>query len=114
MENKRKDFVLLGRKAIIDYGHFKVQAEYFANNTFHWKTTFPTGQLREDDEKLSYKKLSDEQHFLSWIEKDGLTVSQVINTKEKTVSSFTSYPDEKSERGNRAGTALEGKIEFMD
>jgi len=79
----------------------------------HWKFTDNKGAVTEGDEKIDYKRLTDNLHFLNWIEKDGWTVSQIIDTKEGSVKAFWSFTDENSKRGKRSSMFVDGKFEFI-
>ncbi len=104
---------LFGRRARIEYPEFVAEVSYISAGELRWRTTAPDGTVAEGLETPFYRRLSENQHFLSWIESDGFTVSQVIDTKKLRVVGFGSYSDEASQRGRRAGTLLEGKIAFV-
>jgi hypothetical protein len=105
---------LFGRQARITYPQFVADVSYVSPTELHWKTTAPDGAVAEGREALAYERLSDSQHFLSWIEQDGFTVSQVIDTERLSVVAFGSYADGQSARGHRAGSLLKGTIAFRD
>ena len=107
------DYNLIGKNGKIVYPEFKAEVSYLTDSTLQWKTTDNNGVIHEGNETIVYKKLSDNLHFLNWIEQDGLTISQVIDTKNGTVHAFASFKDEKSTRGNRSAMALDGTFEFM-
>lgn len=116
-ENKARteaeDYAIIGKKALLVYPDFKAEVEYLSDSTLHWKTTSPDGKVNEADETVFYKKLNDHQFFLNWIEADGLSISQVIDAKAKTVTAFGTYADDKSPRGKRSSMHLEGTFEFV-
>jgi hypothetical protein len=103
---------LFGRRARIVYPQFTAEVTYTSPAELHWKTTAPDGTVAEGHEKPVYQRLSDHQHFLSWIEQDGFTVSQVIDTQRLMVVGYGSYADESSQRGHRSGNLLEGTLTF--
>lgn len=107
------DYSIIGKKALITYPEFKAEVEYLSDSSLHWKVTYNDGKVAEESEKISYKQLNDSQFFLNWIEKDGITVSQVIDPKQQKVTAFLSFNDPKSERGQRASNFLEGKFELI-
>ncbi|MCI9844716.1 MoaF-related domain-containing protein [Flavobacterium pectinovorum] len=100
---------LTGKKAKLIYPEFEAEVYYTSEKSLHWKTRDESGKTAEGDENVSYKKIGESQFFLNWIEKDGVTVSQVIDTKKGTVSVFLSYNDDKSSRGKRSADFIEGK-----
>lgn len=101
-------FVLIGKKAKLVYPDFEAEMEYLSEDQLHWKTVSATGEISEGIEKASYKQLNASQFFISWIEQDGLSVSQIIDMKEGKVFVFLTYADENSPRGKRAAQFMEG------
>ena len=117
MENKNTTletagFSLIGKKGIITFPEMKANVTYTSDSMLHWKTTDNKAVVAAGDEKISYKRLSDNLHFLNWIEKDGWTVSQIIDTKSGTVKAFWSFEDDKSTRGKRSSMFVDAKFEF--
>lgn len=107
-----KDYALIGKKGISTFPDMKAEISYASDSTMHWKTTNSKGEINEGDEKFSYEKLTDNLHFLNWVEENGYVISVVINTKDKKVNAFVTYADEKA-RGKRGSIAREGKFEFV-
>ena len=105
--------LLIGKSGKITFPEMTAEVKYLSDSTLHWKTTDNKGVVAEGDEKIDYKKLTDNLHFLNWIEKDGWTVSQIIDTKEGTVKAYWSFADEKSLRGKRTSLFVDGKFEFI-
>ena len=103
---------LIGRSATLTFPEMKAVVHYVNDSTLHWKTTDKNGIVAEGDEKMNYEKLSENLHFLNWIEKDGWTVSQVIDSKKGTVKAFWSFADETSLRGKRRSLFVDGTFAF--
>lgn len=112
METRKNDFSLVGKKGILTFSGMTAYVTYSSDSTLHWKTVNAQGVTNEGDEKISYKRLTENLHFLNWIEKDGFTVSQVIDTQNGTVKGFWSFNDAKSERGGRTAMFVDGKFVF--
>ena len=104
---------LIGNSGKITFPEMTAEVKYVNDSTLHWKTTDSKGIVAEGDEKMDYEKLTDNLHFLNWIEKDGWTVSQIIDTKKGTVKAYWSFADEKSIRGKRTSMFVDGKFEFV-
>ncbi|MCC9041418.1 MoaF N-terminal domain-containing protein [Myroides sp. M-43] len=102
---------LIGHKAEIQFPEMKATITYTDAETLHWSTIGEDGVKNEGDEKLSYKQLSNNLHFLNWIEKDGFTVSQIINTKTGEVTAFWSYD---GKDGNRESQYVTGSFTLID
>jgi hypothetical protein len=106
------DPTLVGRSAMITYPSFSVEISYLSTQKLRWKSKNSKGQLREETESISCKALNEHLFFVSWIEQDGFTVSQVIDTKKMEVNSFatSSAPDMPS---GRKPIILKGRFEFL-
>lgn len=103
---------IIGKQAILTYPDFTAEVSYLTDSTLHWKSKNGEGKVAEGHEKVSYKRLNKTQFFLNWIEQDGVTVSQVIDPEQKKATSYVSFPDENSKRGNRTAMFIEGVFEF--
>ena len=113
METKQElNYNLIGKRGVITFPEMKGEVNYLSDSTLHWETTDNKGVVAEGDEKISYQMLTDNLHFLNWIEKDGWIVSQIIDTKNGTVKAYWSFADETSTRGKRASMFVDAKFEF--
>ncbi|RZK40028.1 MAG: hypothetical protein EOO90_16620 [Pedobacter sp.] len=101
---------LIGKAGLVTFPQFKVSERFVSDSVLHWQIVDEKGTVTEADEKISFKKLNDHQFFVSWIEKTGLTVSQVLDVKNQIATAFVSRDDEKSERGQRSANFLEGSF----
>ena len=114
IQTEIRDFSLIGKKGKIIYDNFIAEVSYLSDSSLHWKTTgIKDGKVNEGDEKIFYKRLSENQHFLNWIEADGFVISQIIDTKKMTVDAFGSFSNEQ-DSGGRTGMLLNGKFEFVN
>ena len=104
------DFTLIGKKAKLTYPELTAEVQYISETQIHWKTTDKSGNVAEETDALTLKPLGNGQFFLNWIENDGTTVSQVIDTQKKTVSAYLTFSDE---TGKRVSQFLEGTFEIM-
>jgi|GEM_PF-1582242 len=100
---------IMGKSANLNYPGFKVTAHYIDENNLYWKTDTDEGH-----ETISYARLAANMHFLNWIEKDGIIVSQIIDCESNTVKSFLSREDAESNRGARSGILMSGVISFNE
>ncbi|MDO4880024.1 MAG: hypothetical protein Q3983_01975 [Capnocytophaga sp.] len=108
-EQKTEKISLIGEKATLVYPSLTAEVHYISENEIHWKTTDDQGQVAEQKNTLVYKPINATQFFLNWVEDDGTTVSQVIDTEKKTVSAFLTYSDE---TGKRIAQFLEGTFQI--
>jgi hypothetical protein len=106
------EFALIGKNGIIHFPEIKAEVTYTSEKSLYWKTTDGEGVVASANETIDYRQLTDNLHFLNWIEKDGWTVSQIIDTQAGTVKAFWSFNDDTSERGKRKSMFVEGKFEY--
>lgn len=106
-------FNIVGKKVEIQYPTMTAEVTYLSDSTLHWKTTID-GKVGEGDERVIYKPVGNGLYFINWIEKDGITVSQVADFKNNKISVYMSYHDHKSERGQRSADAFEGKLRLVE
>ena len=102
--------LLIGKKALLTYPSLKAEVQYLSDNQLHWKTTDSQGQVAEQTNALTLKAINPTQYFLSWVENDGTTVSQVIDTEKGTVTTYLTYED----KGKRLSELLEGSFELLN
>lgn len=112
--SKDVSYEIVGKTSIITFPEFSVEETFVSDSILHWRIVDEKGTVTEEDEKISYRKINNNQFFVNWIEKSGLTVSQVIDPKNGTATAFVSRADEKSERGQRASNFFQGTFEFKN
>lgn len=105
-----KEFSLTGKYITVTYPDMKAEITYTSDSTLHWKTIQENNQIAEGDEKMNYKCVGDSLFFINWIEKDGVTVSQVVDFKHEKVTVFLSMHDDNSSHGQRGSVFFEGKL----
>lgn len=101
---------IIGKQAILKYPALTAEVSYLSEKEIHWKTTDDKGQVAEQTNALTLKSINPTQYFLSWVENDGTTVSQVIDTEKGTVTAFLTY----EEGSKRVSQLLEGTFELAD
>ncbi|MGG6230484.1 phenolic acid decarboxylase [Tenacibaculum sp. SDUM215027] len=77
-----------GKSFEYNYGDYVYEVNFKSENTLHWKCVKGNEKGREADETYSKQKLNNYTLFISWVEEDGLGVSQVVNLKNNTVNTF--------------------------
>jgi len=103
------DITLIGHKATLSYPALTANVKYLNDSTIYWKTTDKKDSVAEGTNRMVVKKIDGTKFFVNWIEKDGTTVSQVIDVEKKTVEAFLTFDDAK---GKRIAKMLEGKYEL--
>jgi hypothetical protein len=102
------EITLIGHKALLSYPGLTANVKYLNDSTIYWKTTDEKDSVAEGTNRMVVKKIDGTKFFVSWIEKDGTTVSQVIDLEKKTVEAFLTCDDAK---GKRIAQTLEGTFE---
>jgi hypothetical protein len=114
LEKTPESIGIIGKTATITFPAFQVDETFVSDTVLHWKIVGEKGAITEGDEKVSFKKINDHQFFINWIEKTGLTVSQVVDPTKETVVSFISREDSQSASGKRAANFLEGTFKIKN
>ena len=102
------EITLIGHMATLSYPGLTANVKYLNDSTIYWKTTDEKDSVAEGTNRMVMKKIDGTKFFVSWIEKDGTTVSQVIDLEKKTVEAFLTFDDAK---GKRIAQMLEGTFE---
>lgn len=102
------EITLIGHKALLSYPGLTANVKYLNDSTIYWKTTDEKGSVAEGTNRMVMKKIDGTKFFVSRIEKDGTTVSQIINLEKKTVEAFLTFDDAK---GKRIAQTLKGTFE---
>lgn len=102
------EITLIGHMAMLSYPGLTANVKYLNDSTIYWKTTDEKDGVAEGTNRMVVKKIDDTKFFVSWIEKDGTTVSQIIDLEKKTVEAFLTFDDAK---GKRIAQMLEGTYE---
>lgn len=107
-KEKIKQYTLIGKTATISYPDFDAEIDYISTKKLHWKTIQKDGEIAEGTETIFYEQISPKEFFINWIERDGLTVSKIVNVETGEVNAFISYKNESDIRNKRSGVLLQG------
>lgn len=102
------EITLIGHMATLSYPGLTANVKYLNDSTIYWKTTDEKDSVAEGTNRMVMKKIDGTKFFVSWIEKDGTTVSQIIDLEKKTVEAFLTFDDAK---GKRIAQTLERTFE---
>lgn len=79
---------LSGKTLEYNYGDNMYVVNFKSEKELHWKCIKGDEKGKEAIETYSTLRLDNHTLFISWVENDGLGVSQVINLKNNTVKTF--------------------------
>lgn len=83
-----KSIPLVGKTLEYNYGKNVYQVQFKTAKDLHWKCMKGDEKGKEADETYVTQKLNDYTYFVSWVEADGLGVSQVVNLKDNVVHCY--------------------------
>lgn len=106
-------YALIGKRGQITFPEVVATVDYRSEKSVKWQTVDKNGTVSEASEVIDYDRVAPHLHFLNWIEKDGWTVSQIIDTKDGTVKAYWSFNDDKSERGHRSSIFVSGSFTYI-
>lgn len=79
---------LSGKNFEYNYGNFIYEVNFKSETELHWKCIKGDDKGNEANENYHTFRLNNSTLFISWVEKDGLGVSQVLNLEDKSVKTF--------------------------
>lgn len=85
---KEEPINLVGKKLEYNYGSYIYHLHFKTEDKLHWKCVEGDEKGKEADETYATQRLNNHTFFVSWIEADGLGVSQVINLKDHTINCY--------------------------
>lgn len=103
---------IVGHDAVLTYPSLRAEVKYLSEGQLHWKTTDDKGNVAEETDSASIKRISATQFFLHWVENDGTQVSQVIDLNTNTVRAYMTLPLADSTQKVGEMQYLEGKVEL--
>lgn len=83
-----KQIELVGKSLEYNYGEDVYQLQFQSDTSLHWKCVQGDEAGKEADETYATQRLNKHSFFVSWVEADGLGVSQVINLKDMTINCY--------------------------
>ena len=101
------DTTLVGKRLYLSFDGNSSVVEYLSPQHLYW---FSKDSVHGEKEGRDYyNSLHIEPHvfFVNWVERDGTTVSQVIDLKERTCQAFAIYSPKKDKR---VTVTLSGRI----
>ena len=104
---------IIGKNAVVTFPEMEAHVTYISETKLKWQTVGKDGQKMSGTEEVSYKRLSDGLHFINWIEQDGFTVSQIIDSEHGTVKAYWSFADATSSTGQRSSQFVDAKFRIL-
>lgn len=86
--NMEKPINLVGKKLEYNYGDYIYHLDFKTDTTLYWKCVEGDEKGKEADETYKTQRLNNHTLFVSWVEADGLGVSQVINLKDYKINCY--------------------------
>lgn len=80
--------VLSGKKLLYDYGDLQYEITFKNDTILNWNCVFGSEKGRTADERYYTQHIDNDKLFLTWIEKDGLGVNQVVNFEKDSVFAY--------------------------
>lgn len=83
-----KPMTLTGKKVEYNYGDYIYHLDFISEDQLRWECVEGDEKGKSDTEKYATQRLNDHTFFLSWVEADGLGVSQVLNMKDMKINCY--------------------------
>lgn len=85
---KDAEMTLIGKTLEYNYGKAIYHVTFNTAKNLHWKCIAGDEKGKEADETYVEQRLNGHTFFISWVEADGLGVSQVVNLKDLKVNCY--------------------------
>lgn len=79
---------ITGKSFEYNYGTIVYRIKFKSADVLHWWCVEGDEKGKEDEETYHLQQLNSDMFFISWIEKDGTGVSQVLNLNDMTIHCF--------------------------
>lgn len=105
-----------GKKVEVEYetgAHYLMT--YLSETELKWEALgeLAEGEAPEGVEPYVFYNISDGIYNINWIEKDGLTASQILDFNTHTVYAFLTWSDDQ-ERGGRGQVLQKGTFKLVE
>lgn len=103
---------LIGKRVRLIYPEYTTFESFQSDTSIIWTSIDTDGERDEGRESIHYRQIEENIHFISWINKEGEFVSQIIDTKALKVYTFT---EEHSSTGSlkKRGKMVTGEVRFQ-
>lgn len=104
------DTTLVGKRIHLSFEGNSSVVEYLSHQQLYWYSKDSVHGEKEGRD--NYRVLHIEPHvfFVNWVERDGTTISQVLDLKERTCQAFMTSNVYSARKDSRATAILSGKI----
>jgi hypothetical protein len=81
-----------GKKILLHYENgLEIRGDYRTANELQWEALSGPAKGEKGIEKIQSVEIAPDIYFINWLEKSGITVSQVLDFSKSTVSAFITY-----------------------
>ena len=81
-----------GKKILLHYENgLEIKGNYKSSTELHWEALSGPAKGEHGTEKIQTIEIAPDIFFINWLEKSGITVSQVLDFSKSTVSAFITY-----------------------
>ena len=108
------DTTLVGKRIHLSFEGNSSVVEYLSHQQLYW---FSKDSIHGEKEgRDTYNALHIEPHvfFVNWVERDGTTVSQILNLRERTCQAFITSNVYSVKKNARVTATLSGKITHIE
>ena len=104
------DTTLVGKRIHLSFEGNSSVVEYLSHQQLYWYSKDSVHGEKEGRDNYSVLHIEPHVFFVNWVERDGTTISQVLDLKERTCQAFMTSNVYSARKDSRATAILSGKI----
>ena len=104
------DTTLVGKRIHLSFEGNTSVVEYLSPQQLYWFSKDSIHGEKEGRENYNVLHIEPHVFFVNWVERDGTTISQVLDLKERTCQAFMTSNVYSARKDSRATAILSGKI----
>ena len=108
------DTTLVGKRIHLSFEGNRSVVEYLSHQQLYWFSKDSVHGEKEGRDNYSVLHIEPHVFFVNWVERDGTTISQVLDLKERTCQAFITSNVYSARKDSRATAILSGKITHIE
>lgn len=104
---------VIGKRIRLVYPELTVFESFKSDSTLGWTSVDIGGDREEGQENIRYQIVDEGVHFVGWVTKDGVVVSQIIDLRSMRAYTLISQPRTKGGGVDRKQKVLAGVVRLV-
>ena len=108
------DTTLVGKRIHLSFEGNTSVVEYLSHQHLYWFSKDSVHGEKEGRDNYSALHIEPHVFFVNWVERDGTTISQVLDLKARTCQAFITSNVYSAQKNTRSTVTLSGKITCIE